>query len=185
MMLFKVDLDKSVKELNTSIDTIPEFQKISDRNLKYIFLVYDYDTPYKQLPIGQRKEKVALTVGFRLEKGRNIFDKNARDIMNGKNRPIERAIKAFKELIYDSDRETLQSIEDLINNIKDDIRNPGKNPKELKDKADLAQKLPVLSRTKKELAQILDVRDESPLDEEDGEEQNQHSTLEMINEGIL
>jgi hypothetical protein len=159
-MLFKVDIRKPVRETNPEINAIEEFVDLSDRNLKYIFLVYDYDTPYKQIPIDERKKKVALDVGFKTEKGRDLFDKNARDILNGKIDSIEAAIKKFKSLIFDQDRETYISVSELIVNISNMIGTPTKNIAELEKKAKMAQQLTSLSQTKKQLAQILGIRND-------------------------
>jgi len=183
-MLFRVDLTKSMFDINPGMKIIPEFVDVPDRNLKYICLVFDYESPYKKLPLKERKEKVAFRVGFKMEKGRRILDKNARDIMLCKNGKVERATKAFKELIYDSDRETYESLDQLIANIRDIIKVPSKSVQEMDKKATMAQKLPSLSQTKKQLAQILDVQDY--LEEDDDENQEGSiSTLEMVNEGQI
>lgn len=184
-MLFKVDLKKTILETNPDIETIEEFVDVPDRTLKYLFLVYDYETPYKKLPLEQRKEKVALKVGFKLEKGRNIFDKNARDVMNGNNKKANIALKAFKELIYDSDKETLKSIDDLMSNIREEIRTPGRNAADMKNKAALAKELTSLASTRKQLAQILEIQDISVEEEDEESSDNKVSTLELLNEGLL
>jgi hypothetical protein len=182
-MLFNVDLDKPVRETNPEIDTIREFKDIPDRSLKYVFLVYDYKSPYRELPMQQRKEKVALMVGFKMETGRKMFDKNAREVLKEKNYAVERARKAFTELIYDQDRDTYQAIDDLINNTKDYIRKTSNIASEMDKKIKMAKELPALASTKAQLAQILDISDKIELDEED--EESQVSTLEMSNEGLI
>ena len=182
-MLFRVDFDKPILETNPDMGIIPEFKDVPDRNLKYMCLVYDYESPYKNLPMKERKEKVAFRVGFKMEKGRKVLDKNARDIMNGNNPRLEKAIKAFKELIYDSDRETYESIDQLISNIRDFIKIPSKSAQEMDKKANMAQKLPSLSQTKKQLAQILEIQDKVVDEEEEVVEEI--STLEMVNEGQI
>ena len=182
-MLFKVEPNKSVRELNPELSVVEEFEKIPERNLEYIFLVYDYESPYRKLPLDQRKEKVAFKVGFKMEKGRRLLDKNARNIMNGKNVPTQKALEAFKELIYDSDRDTYQALEDLITNIRRELRTPSKGSQDMKHKAALAKDLPSLAQTKKQLAQILEKKDTTEDESED--ENEKMSTLEMMNEGLL
>lgn len=182
-MLFRVEPKKSVRTLNPELESIEAFYKIPERNLEYIFLVYDYESPYRKLPLEQRKEKVAFMVGFKKEKGRNVLDKNARNIMNGKNAPTQKALEAFRELIYDSDRDTYQSIEDLISNIRRELRTPSKGSQDMKHKAALAKDLPALSQTKKQLAQILEIKDD--VEEESEDENEKMSTLEMMNEGLI
>lgn len=182
-MLFNVDFDKPVRDVNPEIDTIKDFKDIPDRSLKYVFLVYDYKSPYRELPIKQRKEKVAMAVGYRMEKGRNVFDKNAREVLNEKNYSVERARKAFQELIYDQDRDTYQSIDDLINNTKEFIRIKSIQAGELEKKIKMAKELPLLASTKKQLAQILEISDKIELEEE--EEGMKISTLEMTNEDLI
>lgn len=184
-MLFKIDLDKKIRDLNPEIDIIPALKELSDRTLKYVFLVYDYKSPYRELPIKERKEKVGFLVGFKRETGKqNRFDKNAREIMSGRHPRTERAINAFKDLIYDSDRDTYQAIDDLITNIRDFIRTPDPKGLEMEKKAKLAKEIPSLSQTKKQLAQILEIKDKEYSDEDDTG-QEEISTLEMIHEGIL
>ena len=183
-MLFRIEFDKPVRETNPTIDMFEEFKDVPDRTLKFIFLVYDYETPFKKLPLDQKKEAVALRVGFKMEKDRKIFDKNARDIMNGNNRKANEALKKFKELIYDEDKETLRSLDDLISNIRVEIRAPGKNAQDMKNKAQLAKDLPALASTRKQLAQILEVK-ESDVEEEEDKDDTKTSTLELVNEGLL
>lgn len=184
-MLFKVT-DKDIRVDNPEIDAIPEFKALSDRNLKYIFLVYDYESPYRLLPLEKKKERVAHRVGFRLEKDGFRFDKNARDLMNGKNARINDAIRAFRDLLFDSDRETYQSVCDLITNIRDFIRQTSSSAGEYQKKVAMAEKLPRLEETKKSLAQILGIREEVVEDTSKKDEQlDELSTLDLVNQGDL
>jgi hypothetical protein len=182
-MLFRVDFTKTMFEVNPEMEMIEQFKEVPDRSLKYMCLMYDYESPYRKLPLSQRKDKVASMVGFKREKGRRLFDKNARDIMNGKNPKLEEAIKEFKTMIYDTDRETLQSLDVLIENIRTELKTPGKSSGDMKNKSALAKELPALASTKKQLAQILEIQGSGDVDEE--EEESKMSTLEMLNQGLL
>jgi len=181
-VLFKVVAKVPVRESNPGIEAIEEFNDISDRNLRYIFLVYDYDSPFKQLPIDERKKKVALHVGFKTEKGRTMLDKNARDIMNDKVEYIQKETKKFKELLFDQDRETFISISELIVNISNFIRVPSKDAGELEKKAKMAQQLTSLTQTRQQLAQILGIRSETIDGQDEKKEEIRLSTLERFNE---
>ncbi len=183
-MLFKVT-DRDIREDNPGIEAIPEFKQLSDRNLKYIFLVYDYDTPYKQLPIDKRKERIGHRVGFRLEADGKRFDKNARGIMENKAPRMKEATRAFMDLLYDSDKETFQAVCDLITNIRDFIRQISSSAGEYQKKVAMAEKLPRLEETKKSLAQILNIREETREEEPDNSEKKEMSTLDLVNQGDL
>lgn len=183
-MLFKVT-DAPLRDDNDGLDAISEFIGVSDRNLKWVFLVYDYDTPYKQLPMQKRKERVASRLGFRLEKDGKRFNRPARVVIGGTNKQVNDATEAFKMLIYDDDRETYQSVCDLITNIRDYIREKSTSSGDYQKKMVMAEKLPKLEETKKSLAQILDIRTERVDESEENTADEGLSTLDKVNQGLL
>lgn len=183
-MLFKVT-SNPVRQDNPEIDSIPEFIGLSDRNLKYIFLVYDYKSPYREIPIDKRKERVAANpiVGFRMEKDGKRFDKNARDIFLGNVKSVNNAIAAFKNLQYDEDRETLDSVRQLISNIRDYLRVATGDSLDYERKIKMANNLVKLEQTKKDLALILDIRQD--VDQHESSDEEELSTLDKLNQGLL
>ena len=107
-MIYKVT-QKDIRETNDNIDAIAAFAVCTSRELKYVFLTYDFDTPFRQLNFEDRRLKAALEAGYRMEKTRDYPDKTTRKVLNGGYPKVEDAIMAFKGLRRDVDRETLDS----------------------------------------------------------------------------
>ena len=57
IMLFRIMRDKDFFDSNPQAELIDEFSKLTSDEMKYIALVYDYDSPYKNLGKRERKEK--------------------------------------------------------------------------------------------------------------------------------
>jgi hypothetical protein len=113
-MLFKVT-DRDIREDNDGIDAIPAFRGLNSKQLKYIFLTYDFDTPLKQLSLQERKEQAAENAGYSRENAKRM-NKNARDLMNGKVKSVEAAIPVFKSMLRDLDREALEAYDTNLEN---------------------------------------------------------------------
>jgi hypothetical protein len=169
-MLFKVT-SKKLYEDNPEILGIAEFDKVDDRLLKWIFFVYDYESPYRKIPFDQRKDLVADKYLFSETKGTK-FDKLCKEALVGKYPPVQKAIAAFKEMQYDDDRETLESIKLGIRDLREMFRMPATTFKEAKEKADLGGKIRQLAEEKKMLEQLFELRDSS----DDGDDVTRQSS---------
>lgn len=133
-MLYKIREGKSVFDINTGLKNVAEFKKLSDRDMEYIFWVYDYESLYRKLPIGDRKFKSALRAGFLTEvtsAGKVILDRTARDVLNGRVAKINVAIRAFKEAQYDEARETHLAYKEQIRQYKEFLNKKNKSTNEL------------------------------------------------------
>lgn len=113
-MLFKVT-DRDIREDNDGIDAIPAFRPLTSKQLKYIFLTYDFDTPLKQLSLQDRKEQAAEMAGYSREDAKRM-GKTARSLMSGKVKAVEEAIPVFKSLLRDLDREALEAYDTNLEN---------------------------------------------------------------------
>lgn len=178
-MIFKVT-DKDIFEDNPSLMAFEEFAKCTSRQLKYVFLTYDYDTPLKKLPIDQRKEQAALRAGYLREKKTGRFDKNARTALSGGSKNIEAARKAFMEIQYDEDQDLYDALREEINQIKEFLRKKDKTLAERKMSLTYTKDIVDLSERKKKLKEILEIRkDEDSSNEE--EIITNLSTLDKVN----
>ena len=119
-MLYKIT-DKDIREDNDNIDATPAFVPLKSKQLKYIFLVYDFDTPLKQLSLKDRKEQAAENAGYKRENAKRM-DKNARDLMNSKIKAVEAAIPVFKGQLVDLDREALETFDINLRNYMAQMR---------------------------------------------------------------
>jgi len=185
-MLFLVT-KAPVREDNQELLAISEFEPCSDRELKWVFLTYDYQTPYRQLSQNDRKEQAAEQVGYRRESVKRM-DKTARQLINPelqkKHLPhIAPAIVAFNKMQRDLDREALQAYDQNL----DDYMKKLKEPKNNKADWDLNIKI---SKTYKELVvgrkiikDNLDLRSGFDEQEEDSTvAKKPKSTLDMVME---
>lgn len=167
-MLYKIRADTSIFEDNPELYAIPEFERLTDRQMKFTALVADRRSPLRTLPERQRREKVALLVGFPMEGKR--LDRNGRDAVNGNVKNIEEAIAKFREYQHDENQETLNSTNTLIQTNKDFINSVNsRTEEEKKDKQygkdlELANKfanqLPSLIESKQKLEALLQVSTE-------------------------
>ena len=119
-MLFKLHYEKSPFELNDGLKAIREFAALTDRQFTAVALYTDYDSPIRKLPDLQRKEQAAIIAGYPME-GKRV-DKNGRNFVDGKVGSMEKAIKKYKEIQYDRDRETLAGIDRQIHEIMEIVK---------------------------------------------------------------
>jgi hypothetical protein len=181
-MLYKIRQDQSVKELNPELDSIPEFADLTDRQMVYVIFVADRRSPLKTLPDKAKKEKATQLAGWGMEGTRP--DKNARTVISGGVPAIEKAILKYRELQWDENQDTLDTINAQIQEIKDYMKSDksiplvvkdkvvldsaGKeirmtNPKNLEIAAKLGEKLPSLIEAKQKLESILQIsQDQKP-----------------------
>lgn len=119
-MLVKIT-DKDIREDNDWIDAIPAFRPLTSKQLKYIALTYDFDTPLKQLSLQDRKEQAAENAGYSRENAKRM-DKNARNLMNGKVESVEEAIPVYKGMLRDIDREALEAYDTNLENYMEQMK---------------------------------------------------------------
>jgi hypothetical protein len=164
-MLYKVTNSSLFKD-NPELSTIKEFASIPDKILKWVFLVYDYEGPYRKLPLKERREFAAKKHLF-TESGRTKMDKYVKEMLETGIPEVNHAIATFKEIQYDEDRETLNALDEAIRDLRSVLRRPAENFKDAKAKADLAPKMRMMAEERKKLAEIFEFRDELQDDEDD------------------
>lgn len=193
-MLYKVEIGKNVFELNPELKAIPEFERLTDRQMTYVILATDYKTPYRKLSPEERKYHAALKAGYKLEMDGKRLDNNARNLVQGKVGNVQAAIAEYNVQQKDEDFEAIKSIKVLINQIVEFNNTPNKSPQDLKLAVELnVGKLDKLMETKKKLEEILEMREEPVSEtlitgEVDDDATIDESTLPIlakVNQGIL
>lgn len=190
-MLFKIDLNKDIFEINPELKAVEEFARLTPRQMTYVVLATDYKTPFRKLPIEQRKYYAALEAGYKLEKDGKRLDNNARNLVNGNTGSVEAAIKKYMILQRDEDYETLLSVSNLIAQIRDFNNKPDKTKDELKAAVEMnVSKLDKLIETKKKIEDILDMREDPVMPNTDNEsdsmvEDDNLSLLAQVNMGKI
>lgn len=182
-MTYKVS-DNDIFADNPELKAIPEFANCTSQQLKYVFLAFDYGSPFKKLPASQRKEKAAYRAGYKYEKGGKRLDMNARNLVQGKVRSVEAATAKFMEMQFDEDRESHIALKTLINDIRKLCSKSDKTLVEIEKAAKLAEKLPVLEKAKKELEALFNLRTDNDNEEDEPLENEILSALDEINEEL-
>jgi hypothetical protein len=166
-MLYRIT-DKPIFEEHPELSQIQEFASLPDKVLKWIFMVYDWDGPFRKLPITKRREIAANNILYTANRRTN-FDKYVTKLLKGEVAEVNMGIAAFGEQQYDEDRETLEALKDGIRDIRRMMKKEVKDFKDAKDKADLAKKLREMAEEKKILEDIFELREGLSADEEDFE----------------
>ena len=187
-MLYKLTT-KDIREDNDNIDVIPEFAKLSSRELKYIALVYDFDTPLGQLKLEDRKERACELAGYKRESPSRM-DKTARKIMgaNGGLKTANAAIPVYNSLQRDLNKEALIAFD---NNLSDWItklseKKTGYEKGDWDTNAKLTEKYTKMLEDRKKILEIIGNRvdfDTPTLGViEDKEDQEELSALDKRNQ---
>ncbi len=192
-MLFKVESSKDVFELNPELKAIEEFERLTARQMVYIILATDYRSPFRKQSIEERKHQSAIAAGYKLETTGKRLDNNARNLVQGKVGNVEAGIKKYRELQRDEDYETLLSLSSLIAQVRDANNLPNKSMNDLKAVVDMnIGKLDKLMKTKKELEDVLEMREDEPLqdqtiapDEDGTVDEGSLSILAKQNQGLI
>lgn len=155
-MLFKVT-DRPLIEDNPGIVSVPEFRDVPDRILKYIFLVHDFESPYRLIPSAKRKEKCVILAGFKMEPDGKRLDKNAREAIAGTPQ-ITALTKVFMELQEDDEKESLVSLREMIEDCNALLRKKNKNEKEMALALKVSDGLIEMTKNKRELEELIKSR---------------------------
>lgn len=159
-MLFRVTPDNDIKKDNPGIQLIPELSGLTNKQLRYILSCYDYQSPFKNLPLEQRKIRSALTAGYKYEKDRNIPDVNMRNLISGKVESVEKGITAFMRLQFDEERDLLESYDAQLAHFKAILRKQDKSDNETKIAISIMKEYDNLLEKRKRIMEILEIRKE-------------------------
>jgi hypothetical protein len=120
--IFRVKDDSSVIIDKNAVLLIPEITKISDKEIKYICLVYDwFDSPLRKMPLIMRKEMSK----------RRIWGNITRNVE--KSEDMIKAIEAYKSICYEPARESVDAIRSKIHDLNKKITAPDLNHKDAKE----------------------------------------------------
>lgn len=166
-MIFKIT-DKEFFKDNPEALAIPIFKSIGNKGMKFIALVYGYNTPFRKLHIPERKAKAIKLCGFRkTPTGR--LSKEEKNLMESRGVAISAAIKEYMSIQFDDDRDTLDALDNQIKDFKDIQRRSGKDSKEIDQCIKISKAMPDLILTRKSLEDILEMRQDSFYGENENE----------------
>lgn len=165
---FKIS-DKSILEDNPELKSIPEFERLTERQLRYVFLVELYNSPLRLMKVEDRKLKSALVAGYKFEKSGTRPDMNCRNLIAGKVGNVEAARKMLKELQYDLEREIKDTLEFQIEEVLSFIKKADKTPDELKKAVEFSNKLSNILENRKKILEILNFREQNIVEQNEDE----------------
>lgn len=156
-MIFRLS-DKEFFKDNPEAKSIDSFLKLGDQGMKYICLVYGYNSPLRKMDMTERKKKAVHNCGFKpTPKGRP--SKLQTDLMEVRGLLVKKALAEYMEIQFDADRDLLLAYDEQVDEFKALMRSKDKSDKQLDQALKIAEKLPKLLETRKQLREILDVRD--------------------------
>lgn len=180
-MLYKVT-SADIREDNDNVDAIPEFEVCTSRELKFVFLTYDYNTPLWQLDFETKRVRAAEMAGYHVEKSGKRLDKTGRALLNGKYPHVEAAISRFKSIRRDLDREVLESYDNQLEQFIQKAAEPKTEDKDWALALKINAALPKLLEQRKALLDLLNLRGDFNEDTVEGEGINELSTLDQVNQ---
>lgn len=120
--IFRVKDDDSIIIDKDALLLVPELSKISEKELKYVILVYDlFDSPLRKMPMELRKQMAK----------RRIFGNTKNDVE--KSEQMIKAIYGYQSICYDPIRESLNAFRNKIFMINEKIIDPTLNLKDAKE----------------------------------------------------
>ena len=188
-MIFDVAQPELLRANNPSIDSIPAFVDLTNRQLTYIFLAFDFNTPLRTINPKDRKQTAAILAGYKMQKDGKRGDKNMRMVVAGEVDPVERGIESFRAIQGDQDRDTLDAFDHQMEQFRVALRSDPIGGTAQQIKADreirlkIQKELVSLSRLRKDLIRELDIKELS----EDQEDDNVKKlcTLDRVNQEII
>ena len=109
--VFRVTPDNKVVVHPEAVKLSPVLGVLNDKQLRYVILVYDYvKSPFRMRAETDRKRLVK----------RMIYGKDTA-IEPEKNEKVKKAIKEYRQLIYEPKRETLDVIKQKLKNVNEQI----------------------------------------------------------------
>lgn len=204
-MHYSLDFNKDIFELNPGLRAIEAYGVLTSQQMYFVCLVADtdYDNPVRTLPERKRREIAAKAAGYKMESDGKRFDKNARNLIDGKVESVEKGIATYRENQYDPDQANLQAVDKQIQEVRDFLmsdktKDSKDDPKLYADLIEkglkLGQQLPKLVETKKELLGLINAKnpvktnittftsvDLPQIEEESGSDEPM-STIDMVME---
>lgn len=121
MPVFKVDKSYNVILNQEAANLVPELTGLTEKELLYVILVMDYhDGPYRKKPFEERRS-LAIRKAFG-EKTVNLETKRIKDAMD-----------AYKSLVFDIRRETLDVLKERARLYQKELLNPAIEFKRMKE----------------------------------------------------
>jgi hypothetical protein len=158
-MIFKVVHGKKIREVNDSIDAVPEFADCNDKVMKYVVLMFDYHSPYARLPFDQRKNQVLIAIDYtEKESIKSFFHRNKTK--------IQKASDKYIDIQYDDNMESLIAMKAQMSSWRELLKKDNKTDREDDRAVKIFKDMPSHTKKIKELEEIVGYRERFDAEEE-------------------
>jgi len=181
-MVFKITRKDDFFDVNPSAALINEFTEVQSRNMKYIALVFDYDSPLRNLSIEERKIKALNMLEFPTKKDGD-WTKPGYDVMNLADARLIDAVHAYKKLMSDPDKSTLVAYKKQLEECQRFMSRRDKTATEMRVALGMRTEMDGLREAIKKLEADLTLRDQKDaiVDEKESSETSL-SLVEQLND---
>lgn len=182
----KLDMPKEeFNRLTAKLLEIEEFRHLTDKMFRCLVLYADYRSPFRQKPSKDRFRLAAIEAGYSVDSNHhNQLEKRARELIDGKNKYWNAAIKRYMEIQHDEDRVALAAIDRQIANVYKMLEKDTDDVAELEKRGKLLKTLPELLRTKREIAQAAGREEELVGSIEEDAIVTDQSLMDEVNEQL-
>jgi DNA-directed RNA polymerase subunit F len=158
--------DAPIFEDNPEFLAIPEFERLTEKQMRYVMLVDFYGSPLRLMNSDDRKQRAAIMSGYKLEANGKRLDINGRNIVEGKVGTVEVARRILREIQHDNERELMDALNAQLDEMIRFFKKPNKTTQELEKSVQMMTKLPAILETKKKILEILNFREQDVIDTE-------------------
>lgn len=175
--------EKNVFEDNPEFLSVPEFARLTERQMRYIMLVDWHGSPLRLMKMEARKVKAALMAGYKMEKDGKQLDMNARNLINEKVGSVVAGRKIMKDIQHDNEMDLKEALDTQIDEVIAFFKQPDKTAMQLEKAVALMTKLPTILETKRKILELLNFREADIVTgEELKKEETELSILDEYNE---
>lgn len=183
-MFIKIPRDhKKIWEKNRGLYSVPEFSVLNPSQMVVVALVADYKSPFRNYEERKRRREAMAAAGYSvtcMEKGREVLNKTAQEVVRKLNPKLEAAIKKYMELQRDIDMEILVAYDIQLKQFRDFLMKPEKDRRELEMAMKIQKELLDLTKKRRSLMEALNLEPED-IKELASQEAQKLSTLEREN----
>lgn len=171
---------------NIEFAAVPEFERLSERQMRYVMLVDWFGSPLRFMRLEDRKHRAAVMAGYKFESDGTRLDKNARNVLAGKDLSIEAARGVMQNIQYSSEGAIKGAIDNQIDEIVNFFNKPDKTAVEMEKAVKMMTQLPAILETRKKIMELLNFRDtEFVMDVQDAAKAlRPRSILEQLNQNL-
>jgi hypothetical protein len=182
-MIFKIIKDEDFFVSNPEARIIDAFSNLSSEEMKFMCLVYDYDSPFRKIESDKRKYKVLETLKFeKTQKGQ--YSMNVLDMVHLAAPKFKEAKQELESLMFDEDQADLSSYRTQKQEIRSFLMKNNKTPLEMKNVKIYVETQGILDDKIKEIEEKIRLRDEKEYVAEQKDElgTTYASLVEVLNE---